>query len=307
MMTAERSNYKTPLIIALLFHGVLLFFLLTQLNLSARLPNTSQSDTQIIHATVIDGTQMAQQQAKIQAQQQAAALAKQQAQQAAIAKQKAAQQAAQLAQQKAAQAALAKQQAAQAAALAQQKAAQLAQQKQQQLQAQQQAAALAQQKAQQAAQAAQQQAQQKQQQLQAQQQAQQKQQQLAQLRQQDAQDLLQQQLSSDTQQLNAARAQYMASIIDKYRALIINAIAQEWLLPDNTNPNLSATLLIHLAPGGVVLSVQVTQSSGNSALDRSAVAAVYKASPLPVPADPAEFNSFRDLSLVVKPESFVNG
>lgn len=305
MMTAERSNYKTPLIIALLFHGVLLFFLLTQLNLSARLPNTSQSDTQIIHATVIDASQMAQQQTKVQAQQQAAALAKQQAQQAAIAKQKAAQQAAQLAQQKAAQAAtLAKQQAVQAAALAQQKAAQLAQQKQQQLQAQQQAAALAQQKAQQAAQAAQQQAQQKQQQ---QQQAQQKQQQLAKLRQQDAQDLLQQQLSSDAQQLNAARAQYMASIIDKYRALIINAIAQEWLLPDNTNPNLSATLLIHLAPGGVVLSVQVTQSSGNPALDRSAIAAVYKASPLPVPADPAEFNSFRDLSLTVKPESFVNG
>jgi colicin import membrane protein len=60
-----------------------------------------------------------------------------------------------------------------------------------------------------------------------------------------------------------------------------------------------------LAPGGVVLDVQVTRSSGDVSLDRSARDAVFKASPLPVPENASEFNQFRQFVLKVKPENIV--
>ena len=57
-----------------------------------------------------------------------------------------------------------------------------------------------------------------------------------------------------------------------------------------------------LIPGGEVTpgSVRVIRSSGNPAFDRSVVAAVYKASPLPVPSGRL-FEQFRNLGLNFKP------
>ena len=46
---------------------------------------------------------------------------------------------------------------------------------------------------------------------------------------------------------------------------------------------------MHTIPGGEVISVTEYQSSGNEGFDRRAVTAVGKASPLPLPADPATF------------------
>ena len=48
-------------------------------------------------------------------------------------------------------------------------------------------------------------------------------------------------------------------------------------------------LEVRMAPGGVVLSVAVTTSSGDELFDRRAVTAVQKSSPLPVPEDVATF------------------
>ncbi len=53
----------------------------------------------------------------------------------------------------------------------------------------------------------------------------------------------------------------------------------------------------------LVLEVNLMHSSGDSVLDRSAQTAIYKASPLPVPSDPATFELFRDISLTVRPEN----
>lgn len=133
-----------------------------------------------------------------------------------------------------------------------------------------------------------------------------KQQQLAKLRKQDADDLLQQQLSQEQNQLSSTRAQYVDSVVAKYKALITSAIGQHWLIPDTSNKNLSATLDITLAPGGVVLDVKLIKTSGDPALDRSAIAAVYKSSPLPVPADATLFDNFRELNLTVRPENILN-
>ncbi len=95
----------------------------------------------------------------------------------------------------------------------------------------------------------------------------------------------------------------MAGEVDKYKALIIGAISRQWILPENANRMLSSQFRIRLAPNGSVLDVVLTRGSGDAVLDRSAQAAIYKASPLPVPADPTAFNLFRSITLTVRPEN----
>ena len=91
--------------------------------------------------------------------------------------------------------------------------------------------------------------------------------------------------------------------IDRYKAMIINAISQQWILPDQIDRSLSSQFRIHLAPNGTVLNVTLIRSSGDPILDRSAQRAIYKASPLPVPTDAQLFAIFQDISLTVRPET----
>ena len=102
----------------------------------------------------------------------------------------------------------------------------------------------------------------------------------------------------------AANAAKVAGEVDKYKALILNAISQQWILPQNVDSSMSSQFRIRLAPNGAVLEVALIRSSGDPILDRSAQSAIYKASPLPVPNDPTTFNLFRDISLTVRP---ING
>lgn len=95
-------------------------------------------------------------------------------------------------------------------------------------------------------------------------------------------------------------------IVNKYKALIVNAIGQNWILPDNVDKRADCKFEIKIAPGGVVMDVKLVHSSGNSILDRSAQTAIYKASPLPVPSDPEAFNIFRVVRLTVRPENIVD-
>ncbi|MDP3558996.1 MAG: cell envelope integrity protein TolA [Legionellaceae bacterium] len=95
----------------------------------------------------------------------------------------------------------------------------------------------------------------------------------------------------------------MASVIDRYKSLIVSAIGQQWILPDNVAPGLSSQFRIRLAPNGSVLEVSLLRSSGDALLDRSAEMAIHKASPLPVPSDRETFAMFRDISLTVRPEN----
>lgn len=121
------------------------------------------------------------------------------------------------------------------------------------------------------------------------------------------QKLMQQQLQNDQQQLTHLKTQQMQGTIDQYKAKIIQAIASRWVVPADANKNMSSQFLIHVAPGGVVLGVQLLRSSGNDALDRSARVAIFKASPLPVPNNPAIFDKFRELRLTVSPKEVQNG
>jgi colicin import membrane protein len=122
------------------------------------------------------------------------------------------------------------------------------------------------------------------------------------------QKTMQEQLAAEQQQLAAtAESAQIQGELDKYKALIIQSIAQYWIVPDNVDVGIYCQLLVHLAPGGEVLSIKLIRSSGNEILDRSAKTAVLKASPLPVPKESSLFDNFRELTLTVRPEGVVAG
>lgn len=115
-------------------------------------------------------------------------------------------------------------------------------------------------------------------------------------------DWLQKQMVEEQRQVESARKNRYRNEIDKYRGLISQAISQYWIVPGSTDKELSCVLLIQVARGGMVLDVKLVRGSGNATLDRSAVAAVYKASPLPVPSDKELFDLFKEIRLTVRPE-----
>jgi len=93
----------------------------------------------------------------------------------------------------------------------------------------------------------------------------------------------------------------MQGEVDKYKALILQAIANEWIIPEEINEGAYSKFLVSVGPKGVILDVRLIGSSGNALLDRSAKTAVLKASPLPVP-DGILFDDFREIRLTVRPE-----
>lgn len=125
-----------------------------------------------------------------------------------------------------------------------------------------------------------------------------------QMRQEEA-ELLAKQLKAEEQQLAAAKKQQQQTEIDKYTALITHAIGRHWIQPDTVADEISCVLLIRLGQTGDVEKVSLVSSSGDSVLDRSAIAAVNKASPLPVPEDPELLVKFREIRLKVKPEGYL--
>ncbi len=70
-----------------------------------------------------------------------------------------------------------------------------------------------------------------------------------------------------------------------------------WFTPADLSRNLSCMLSITLDQNGNVTSVRVTRGSGDRSFDLSAVAAVRRASPLPVPSNPGLTAQFRAFNL----------
>ena len=86
-----------------------------------------------------------------------------------------------------------------------------------------------------------------------------------------------------------------------YQQAIQNAVSRRWTRPPSARNQMEVRLRVRLAPGGDVLNVSVLQPSGDAALDRSAVAAVRNASPLPVPSG-RDFENFREFDFLFRPE-----
>ena len=86
-------------------------------------------------------------------------------------------------------------------------------------------------------------------------------------------------------QAAGARQAALSQTIGKYRDLISATVRGNTRLPDNLKGNPQVRCLVKLLPTGDVVSVRVTQSSGNPAYDEAVVRAIEKSSPLPLPTE----------------------
>ena len=77
---------------------------------------------------------------------------------------------------------------------------------------------------------------------------------------------------------------------NSYIARIRNRIQTAWIKPPSAGVGLDCQVELTQVPGGEVTSAHVTQCNGDAAVRQSIENAVYRASPLPEPPDPALFD-----------------
>jgi len=103
--------------------------------------------------------------------------------------------------------------------------------------------------------------------------------------------------------MQASRITANLAIRDKYQGLINQRVVTKWNRPLSARNGMVTTLRVSVLPGGEVANVIPIKSSGDSAFDASAVEAVYRSTPLPVPDDVAVFNQyFRVITIKFNPE-----
>lgn len=100
--------------------------------------------------------------------------------------------------------------------------------------------------------------------------------------------------------LEAEKQKRLSSLRGQYIADIQNKVERNWIRPASARQGLSCQVAVKQIPGGEVISVQVTKCIGDEVFRRSVEAAVYKASPLPRPSDPALFD--REIVFTFKPK-----
>lgn len=100
------------------------------------------------------------------------------------------------------------------------------------------------------------------------------------------------------QQAAAARNQ-VTNEISKYKALILAKIRSRIVMPPDLPGNPIAEFSVTLLPGGDILDVRLSKSSGHVAFDNAVERAIFLSKPLPLPPDPALFNEFRSLNIKV--------
>lgn len=110
---------------------------------------------------------------------------------------------------------------------------------------------------------------------------------------------MQEQLAKEAQARSAARARQAATEVQRYTALIRDAV-QRNLLVDESMRGRSCRINIRLASNGFVTSVGVI--SGDKTVCDAAVRAVNRAGTLPVSPDPDVYNQLKDINLTVSPE-----
>ncbi len=94
----------------------------------------------------------------------------------------------------------------------------------------------------------------------------------------------------------------ISGVVNKHVSIISQRVKRFWIKPTIAEDGLHCRLQVSLFPSGEVKDVKVIESSGNAVFDRSAVSAVYKAAPLPVPTDPKAAAHFKQFEFNFKPE-----
>lgn len=110
------------------------------------------------------------------------------------------------------------------------------------------------------------------------------------------------------QVLASQQAAADARAVDTYVAIINNTVASNWDIPPSARNGMTAVLAIRLVPTGEVISVNVVQSSGNAAFDRSVEQAVRRAERFPELQDMSTTlfeTTFRNLTITFRPEDLL--
>lgn len=95
-------------------------------------------------------------------------------------------------------------------------------------------------------------------------------------------------------------------VAQSFRQGIYQQILSNWSRPPSARNGMKATLVMELIPTGDVVSVTITESSGNAAFDRSAEQAVRRSGRFQVPTDMAIFERhFRRVYLLFQPEDLL--
>ncbi len=107
----------------------------------------------------------------------------------------------------------------------------------------------------------------------------------------------------EAERARAAVAQAKQSEIDSYVEKIKAKVRGRANVPDSVTGNPQVQVRIRILPGGDVLDIAITRSSGNPAYDSAIERAIRSAQPLPVPPANSElFPQFRDLNLQIRHE-----
>jgi len=85
-----------------------------------------------------------------------------------------------------------------------------------------------------------------------------------------------------------------------WESMIAAKITHAWLRPPTARAGIDCVLNVTQVPGGEVTQVSIGECNGDQAVRDSIEAAVYRASPLPPPPDPALFD--RTLKIRFKPD-----
>jgi len=111
----------------------------------------------------------------------------------------------------------------------------------------------------------------------------------------EAQAAREAEIDAETNRLDAMSANAEAA----YIFAIQQRINRTWVRPASFTVGMKCVLNVRQLPGGEVLSVTLGSCDGDEAVKRSIEAAVFRASPLPTPADPSVFD--RNLRLIFEP------
>lgn len=107
---------------------------------------------------------------------------------------------------------------------------------------------------------------------------------------------LQRALSAEEDRRNASR---LAGLGAQWAQAIQARVQRAWIRPPSAKAGLDCLVIVTQVPGGTVVRAEVRSCNGDEAVKQSIEAAVFRASPLPAPPDPALFE--RTLELRFRP------
>jgi len=112
--------------------------------------------------------------------------------------------------------------------------------------------------------------------------------------------MLQEQMAAEADARRRARAQQAVTEVQRYTAMISDAITRNLIKDESTMRGRSCRLNLRLASNGFVTSVSVV--NGDRAVCDAAVRAVNRAGTFPMSQDPDVYNQLKDINLTVAPE-----